>query len=147
MVVSEFCVNTTKACIHPSFSGYLQWCNVWGVIFWHALGPLLSNDHVHPFMTSVCKSSGGYVKQAKIPRHKAQLIPNPFLEHDRVHRIQKASTVPDLNTTEHLWMLWNKRGKEKAALKGKWGLTQYQQGNLYRAVSVYANITKYINFS
>ncbi len=60
-----------------------------GEIFsWHTLGPLVPiehrlnviaylsivADHVHPFMTTVCPSSGGYFQQDNAPCHKAQII-------------------------------------------------------------------------
>ncbi len=50
---------------------------VWGVFYWHTLGPLVPikhclnttaylsivADHVHPFMSTVCQSSDGYFQQ------------------------------------------------------------------------------------
>ncbi len=71
-------------------SGWCWWCNVWGIISWHTLGPLVPTehrlnttaywgivaDHVHPFMTRVYPSCDGYVQQ-----DKAQIISNCSLEH------------------------------------------------------------------
>ncbi len=61
---------------------------VWGIFFWHTLGPLVPiehclnataylsivADHVHPFMTTVYPSSDGYFQQDNAPCHKAQII-------------------------------------------------------------------------
>ena len=58
---------------------------VWGIFSWLTLSPLVPTehcvkataylsivtDHVHPFMTTVYPSSGGYFQQDNAPRHKA----------------------------------------------------------------------------
>jgi len=58
---------------------------VWGMFFWHTLGPLVPNghrlyttaylsivsDHVHPFMATISTSTDGYFQQDNAPRHKA----------------------------------------------------------------------------
>ncbi len=64
------------------------------MVSWHTLGPFaylsIVADHVHPFMTTVYPSSGGYFQQDNAPCHKAQIISHWFLEHDNT---QMASTV------------------------------------------------------
>ncbi len=56
---------------------------VWGIFSWHTLGPLVPTehrlnataylsivaDHVHPFMTTVCPSSDGYLQQDNAQCH------------------------------------------------------------------------------
>jgi len=68
-------------------AGYVM---MWGIFYWHTLGPLVPNkhclngttylgivvDHVHPFITTVYPFSNGYFQQNNVPRHKAQLISN-----------------------------------------------------------------------
>ncbi len=68
---------------------------VWGIFPWHTLGPLVPIEHclnataylsivadyVHPFMTTVYRSSYGYFQQDNAPCHKAQIISDWFLEH------------------------------------------------------------------
>ncbi len=74
---------------------------------WHTLGPLVPighclnamaylsivSDHVHPFMATMYPSSDGYFQQDNAPCHKAQIISNWFLEHDRVHCTKMPPTV------------------------------------------------------
>ncbi len=57
---------------------------VWGIYYWHTLGPLVSIEHclnapaylsivayrVHPFMTTVYQSSNGYFQQGKARQGK-----------------------------------------------------------------------------
>ncbi len=76
---------------------------VWGIFSWHTLGPLVPiehrlkatdylsivADHVHPFMTTVYSSSGGYFQQDNASCHKAQIISDWFLEHDNEFTLLK----------------------------------------------------------
>ncbi len=76
---------------------------VWGIFSWHTLGPLIPTeprlndpaylsivaDHVHPFMTTVCPSSDGYFQQDNAPCHKAQIVSDWFLEHDKEFALLK----------------------------------------------------------
>ncbi len=69
---------------------------VWGIFYWHTLGPLVPiehrlnttaypsivADHVHPFMTTVYPSSDGYFQQDNTPCYKALIISDWFLEHE-----------------------------------------------------------------
>ncbi len=88
---------------------------VWGVFSWHTLGPLVPiehhvyataylsivSDHVHPFMTTVYPSRDGYFQQDNAPCHKAQIISDWFLEHDKEFTLLKWSPQsPDLNPIE-----------------------------------------------
>ncbi len=81
---------------------------VWGIFSWHILGLLVPikhrlnataylrivADHVHPFMTTVYPSSDDYFQQDNAPCHKAQIISDWFLEHDKEFFFtQMASTV------------------------------------------------------
>ncbi len=100
MIGSEFGVKNMKAWIHPvstvQAGGGGGGVMVWGIFYWHTLGPLVPiehclnatvylsivADHVHPFMTTVYTSSDGYFQQDNAPCHKAQIISDWFLEHD-----------------------------------------------------------------
>ncbi len=121
MVGSEFGVKNMKAWIHPALSQQVQAAGgvmVWGIFYWHTLGPLLPfkhclnttiylsivADHVHPFMTTVYPSSDGYFQQDNAPCHKAQVILDWFLEHDNEFTLLKwHPQSPDLNPIEHHW--------------------------------------------
>ncbi len=110
MVGSELGVKNMKAWIHPVSMSQAAGGDVmvWGIFYWHTLSPLVPNehrlntkaylsivaDHVHPFKSTVYTSSDGYFQQVNAPCHKAQIISDWFLEHDKwVHFTQKASTV------------------------------------------------------
>ncbi len=90
---------------------------VWGIFFWHTLGPLIPiehclnataylsivADHVHPFMTTVYPSSDGYFQQDNAPCHKAQIISDWFLEHENEFTLLKwPPQSPELNPIEHI---------------------------------------------
>ncbi len=61
---------------------------VWGIFYWHTLGPLVPiehclnataylsivADHVHHFMTTVHPSFDGYFQQDNAACHKAQIL-------------------------------------------------------------------------
>ncbi len=94
---------------------------MWGIFFWHTLGPLVPiehrlnataylsivADHVHPFMTTVYPSSDGYFQQDNAPRHKAQITSDWFLEHDNEFTLLKwPPQSPDLNRMSTFGMWW-----------------------------------------
>ncbi len=98
MVGTEFGVKTWEyGSILPSLTGSgWWWCNVWGIIYWHTLGPLepieyhlnvtaylsIVADHVHPFMITVYPSSDRYFQQDNAPCYKAQIISDWFLKNE-----------------------------------------------------------------
>ncbi len=84
---------------------------VWGIFSWCTLGLLapiehrlnttvylsIVADHVHPFMTTVYHLLM-YFQQDNAPCHKAQIIPDWFLEHDNEFTLLKwPPQSPDLN--------------------------------------------------
>jgi len=79
-------------CYHCA--GWWWWCNGVGDVF---LGPVVPighclnattylsivSDHVHVFMANMYPSSDGYFQQDNAPCHKARIISDWFLEHDK----------------------------------------------------------------
>ncbi len=91
---------------------------VWRIFSWHTLGPLVPiehhlnttaypsivADHVHPFMTTVYPSFDGYFQQDNAPCHKAQIISDWFLKHDKEFTLLKwPPQSQDLSPIEHFW--------------------------------------------
>ncbi len=80
---------------------------VWGMFSWHTLGPLVPiehclnttaypsivADHVHPFMTTVYRSSDGYFQQDNAPSQSSNHLKPVFWTWQWVHFTQMASTV------------------------------------------------------
>ncbi len=117
MVGSEFGIKNMRVWIHPAMSQQFRLvvvvcCNGVGDIFLAHFGPLVPiehhlnttaylsivADHVHPFITTVNLSSGGYFQQDNAPCHKAQIISDWFLEHDNEFTLLKwPPQSPDLS--------------------------------------------------
>ncbi len=91
---------------------------VWGIFFWHTLGPLVPIEHClnataylsivyyhfHLFMTTVFPSSDGYLQQDNAPCHRVKIISDWFLEHDDEFTLIKfPPQAPDLNPIQHIW--------------------------------------------
>jgi len=85
MVESEFSENMDPSCLVTTVQAAAGGVMIWGMFFWHTLGPIVPighrlnamaylsivSDRVHPFMATMSPSSDCYFQQDNAPCHKA----------------------------------------------------------------------------